>query len=55
MKKHFIPTATAYKGKCEELKAHVYNVIPGKDGFDTFAKTTTEIGQYITCTVLTAG
>jgi hypothetical protein len=46
---------TAYKGKCKELKGHIYDVVPGKNGFDTFAMTTTEIRQYIGHTVLNAG
>jgi hypothetical protein len=50
-KKHFAPMVTAYKGKCEELKGHVYYVVPGMNGFDTSAKTTTEIRQYIAHTV----
>jgi hypothetical protein len=37
------------------VKNYVYNVIPGKNGFDIFAKTTTEIRQYIACTVLNTG
>jgi hypothetical protein len=51
----FARMVTAYKGKCNKLKGHVYDVVPGKNGFDTFTKTTTEIGQYIACTVLNAG
>jgi hypothetical protein len=53
--KTFHSNSYRLKGKCEELKAHVYNVIPGKNGLDFFAKTTTEIGQYIACTVLNGG
>jgi hypothetical protein len=50
-KKHSSPMITTYKGKCKELKGHVYDMVPGKNRFDTFAKTTTEIGQYIARTV----
>jgi hypothetical protein len=45
---------STYKGKCKELMGHVYDVVPGKNGFNTFAKTTTEIGQYIAHTVPSA-
>jgi hypothetical protein len=38
-----------------QLKGHVYDAIPGKNGFDNFAKTTTEIGEYIARTVLNVG
>ena len=41
-------------GKCEEIKDHVYHVLPGKS-FDIYAKTTREIGKYIACTVKDAG
>jgi hypothetical protein len=55
-KKRFnLPAVSAYEGKCEEIKHHVYDVIPGKSGFDIFAKTTTEIGEYIAWTVPNAG
>jgi hypothetical protein len=54
-KKHFVPAVAVCEGKCEELKAHTYNMVPGKNGFDIFAKTTTEIRQYIACTVPNAG
>jgi V8-like Glu-specific endopeptidase len=45
----------AYKGKCKELKAHAFDVIPGKNGFNIFAKTTTKIGQHIARTVPNSG
>jgi hypothetical protein len=54
-KKHFVPAVAVYEGKCEELKAHMYDTVPGKNGFDIFAKTTTEIGQYIARTILNSG
>jgi hypothetical protein len=55
-KKRFnLPAVSAYEGKCEEIKHHVYDVVPGKNGFDIFAKTTTEIGEYIARTVPNAG
>ena len=44
-----------FTGKCEDLKMHVYDVTPGKSGFDTFARTTTEIGEYIARTCKDAG
>jgi hypothetical protein len=51
-KKHFVPAVAMYaEGKCDKLKAHMYNMVPRKNGFDIFAKTTTEIGQYIACTI----
>jgi hypothetical protein len=43
------------EGKCEEIKQHVYDVIPGKNRFNVFAKTNTKIGEYITHTVPNAG
>jgi hypothetical protein len=46
-KKFHVPSISAYEGKCEEIKQHVYDVVPWKNGFDVFAKTTTEIGKYI--------
>jgi hypothetical protein len=56
-KKHFgsSDTQSGYTGKCDELKAYVYDVSPGKSGFETFAKTTIEIGQYIARTIKEAG
>jgi hypothetical protein len=54
-KKNFVPAVVVYEGKCEELKAHMYNMVPRKNGFDIFAKTTTEIGQYIASKVPNAG
>jgi hypothetical protein len=41
----FLPSA--FMGKCEETKAHVFNMTPGKNGFDVFAKTTRKIGEYM--------
>jgi hypothetical protein len=32
--------SSAFMGKCEEIKAHVFDVTPGKNGFYVFAKTT---------------
>jgi hypothetical protein len=49
-----VPIVSAYEGKCEGKKQHVYDVVPGKNGFDVFAKTTTEIG-FIAQTVLNGG
>jgi hypothetical protein len=46
-KKSLVPVTSGYVGKCEDLKGHVYDVTPGKSGFDAFAKTTREIGEYI--------
>jgi hypothetical protein len=46
-----VPSGSIYEGKCEEIKQHVYDVIPGKNGFDVFAKTTTKIGEYVVRTV----
>jgi hypothetical protein len=42
-----VPSISAYEGKCDEIKQYVYDVVAGKNGFDVFAKTTTEIGEYI--------
>jgi hypothetical protein len=50
-KKSLVPVTSGYVGKCEDLKGHVYDVTPGKSGFDAFAKTTREIGEYIARTV----
>jgi hypothetical protein len=50
-KKFHVPSISAYEGKCEEIKHHVYNVVQGKNGFDLFAKTTTKIREYIAQTV----
>jgi hypothetical protein len=41
----FLPSA--FMGKCEEIKAHVFDVTPGKNGFDVFAKITREIEEYM--------
>jgi hypothetical protein len=54
-KKFHVPSGSIYEGKCEEIKQHVYDVIPGKNGFDVFAKPTTEIGEHIARTVPNAG
>jgi hypothetical protein len=54
-KKHQVPSMSVYEGKCDEIEHHVYNVVPGKNGFDIFAKTTTDIGAYIARTVGNAG
>jgi hypothetical protein len=54
-KKSLAPVTSGYVGKCEDLKGHVYDVTPGKSGFDAFAKTTHEIGEYIARTVKDAG
>jgi hypothetical protein len=48
-------SVSGYVGKCEEIKEHVYDVTPGKNGFDSFAKTTREIGKHIARTVKDAG
>ena len=45
---------SSFIGKCDEIKQHVYDVSPG-NGFDTFAKTTREIGEHIARTVKNAG
>jgi hypothetical protein len=39
--------STSFVGKCDEIKEHVYDVTPGKSGFDVFAKTTRKVGKYI--------
>jgi hypothetical protein len=44
-----------FVGKCEDIKEHVYDVTPGKSGFDVFAKTTREIGEYIARSVKDGG
>jgi hypothetical protein len=54
-KKLLVPVTSGYVGKCKDIKAHVYDVTPGKSGFDAFAKTTREIGEYIAQTVKDAG
>lgn len=54
-KKHFPQRGSGFEGKCEAIKQHVYDVVPGKNGFDVFAKTTTEIGEYIASNVPNAG
>jgi hypothetical protein len=54
-KKKFAQRAGTFEGRCEAIKHHVYDVTPGKNGFDVFSKTTTEIGQYIALTVANAG
>jgi hypothetical protein len=41
----FLPSG--FMGKCEEIKAHVFDVTPGKNRFDIFAKTTCKIGEYM--------
>ena len=46
---------TSFVGKCEDIKEHVYDVTPGKSGFDVFAKTTREVGEYIARTVKDGG
>jgi len=48
-------SSTAFVGKCEDIKEHVYDVTPGKSGFDVFAKTTREIGEYIARTIKDGG
>jgi hypothetical protein len=54
-KKNFAQRASTFEGKCEAIKQHVYDVTPGRIGFDVFAKTTTKIGQYIASNVVNAG
>jgi hypothetical protein len=49
----FLPSA--FMGKWEEIKAHVFDVTPGKNGFDVFAKTTREIGEYMARSVKDSG
>jgi hypothetical protein len=36
-----------FVGKCEEIKTHVFDVTPGKNRFNVFAKTTRKIGEYM--------
>jgi hypothetical protein len=47
--------STSFVGKCEDIKEHVYNVTPGKSGFDVFAKTTRKVGEYIARTIKDGG
>jgi hypothetical protein len=47
--------SASFSGKCEDIKEHVYDVTLGKSGFDVFAKTTREIGEYIARTVKDGG
>jgi hypothetical protein len=54
-KKFHVPSVSAYEGKCEEIKHHVYDVVLGKNSFDVFAKMTTKIGEYIAWTIPNAG
>jgi hypothetical protein len=54
-KKNFVQRTSAFEGKCESIKQHVYDVTPGENGFDVFSKTTTEIGEYIASNVANAG
>jgi hypothetical protein len=54
-KKQFTDGQSGYAGKSDDLKTFVYDVSPGKSGFDSFAKTTREIGEYIARTVKDAG
>jgi hypothetical protein len=54
-KKSFTLASSGFTGKCEDIKDHIYDVTPGKSGFDAFAKTTREIGEYIARTVKDAG
>ena len=42
-------------GKCEDIKEHVYDAIPGRNGFDVFVKTTREIGEYIARSIQDGG
>jgi hypothetical protein len=54
-KKFHVLSVSTYEGKCEEIKHHAYNIVPGKNEFDVFAKTTTTIGEYIVWTVPNTG
>jgi hypothetical protein len=56
-KKHFGSSDAqgGFIGRCNELKAYVYDVSPGKSGFESFAKTTIKIVGYIACTIKEAG
>jgi hypothetical protein len=49
----FLPSA--FMGKCEEIKAHVFDATPGKNRFDVFAKTTCKIGEYMARNVKDGG
>jgi hypothetical protein len=49
-----ISTST-FTGKCEDIKDHVYDSVPGKNGFDVFVKTTREISEYIARTIKDGG
>ena len=46
---------SAFIGKCEDIKEHVYDAIPGRNGFDVFVKTTREIGEYIAPSIKDGG
>ena len=57
-KKKKSPVSTnsaSFSGKCEDIKEHVYDVTLGKSGFDVFAQTTREIGEYIARTAKDGG
>jgi hypothetical protein len=47
--------SSGFVGKCSDIKDHVFDVSPGKNGFDIFAITTREIGEYIARTVKDGG
>ena len=50
-KKAFFTVSSSFVGKCEDIKEHVYDVTPGKSGFNVFAKTTRKVGKYIARTI----
>jgi hypothetical protein len=54
-KKYHVPSISMYEGKCDEIKLHMHDDVPRKNGFDVFAKMATEIGEYIARTVPNAG
>jgi hypothetical protein len=48
-------SVSAFIGKCKDIKEHVYDAIPGRNGFDVFVKTTREIGEYIARSIKDGG
>lgn len=47
--------APGFIGRSAQIKNHVYDVTPGRNGLDVFAKTTREIANHIASTVANAG
>jgi hypothetical protein len=44
-----------FVGKCSDIMDHVFELSPGKNGFDIVATTTRKIGKYIARTVKDGG